>query len=60
MGNKQPKAVSTELTDKRSCFENVQLEHKLWFILILEVALLKVNTKYTEKGIHIHNPFISK
>jgi len=59
MGNKQPKEVSTDLTEKRLFFEDIHYRMKFCFFLILEIALLKANTKYNETGISIHNHFLS-
>ena len=53
MGNKQAKQVSTELTDKRKLFQIHS--SKIFIIIILEIALLKANTKYSEKGRDFHN-----
>jgi hypothetical protein len=55
MGNKQDKkAVSTELTDKRSLFFNISLI-SFSIVLLLELASLKLNTKYSDKGKYTHN-----
>jgi len=51
MGNKQAKQVSTELTDKRKLF-GIPLPKLDYICFISEIALLKANTKYSEKGIY--------
>jgi hypothetical protein len=54
MGNKQAKKTSTELTDKRSLFSSiVRLMYVdiCWYLsIVLDIALLKSNTKYSEHG----------
>ena len=50
MGNKQAKEVSTELTDKGSFLKIHLSQNKYLLILFSEIALLKANTKFSEKG----------
>jgi hypothetical protein len=52
MGGKQAKQTSTELTPKRS-FLNVFIVIDLHPYFVLDIALLKANTKFSEKGRHI-------
>lgn len=47
MGNKAAKKVSTELTEK-GLF--ICWRRKVMGLFALEIALLKANTKYSEKG----------
>ncbi len=47
MGNKQNKTASTELTPKRS-YNYSNMYHSI--SCILDIAMLKANTKYSERG----------
>ena len=50
MGNKKTKAISTELTQKRSFIEWLTKLLYIHIFYLIEIALLQANTNYSEYG----------